>query len=269
MTQTDYQSLGKQVRRDVTRILAETQRGHIGAAFSLVEILLVLYYDILRVDPLRPDWPDRDRLILSKGHGCLALYPILADKGFFPREELSRFCTPKGILGGHPEHSKIPGVEASTGALGHGLPFGVGLALGGKLDGADYRTFVVVGDGECNEGSVWEAALCASKHGLDRLTVLIDYNKQQSYGRVDEVLPLEPFRQKWESFGFEVREVDMDRPQELKSQLERPRLGGKSTAVICHSVKGKGVSFIERNLKWHYKSRPSEKEIADMLAELA
>ncbi|MFH2204178.1 MAG: transketolase [Elusimicrobiota bacterium] len=265
----DYRSKGLQVRKDIIDILAKAGRGHIGAAFSLVEVLLVLYYGVLRVDSRKPDWKDRDRLIFSKGHGCLALYPILADLGFFPREELWKFCSPHGILGGHPEHYKVPGVEASTGALGHGLSIGIGMALASKMNEQDYRVYVIVGDGECDEGSIWEGALAASKHRLDRLTVIVDYNKQQSYSDTAEVLPLEPFADKWRSFGFEVQEADMEHPEQLRDALDKaPRGDGAPRVVICHTIKGKGVSFIERNLQWHHKSRPSESELADIRREL-
>src|SRR5262249_31863349 len=161
-----------QHRREMLRILELAQRGHVGSAFSVMEIVRVLYDDILRFDPGNPGWPDRDRFIFSKGHGCLALYVMLAEKGFFSAEELSRVCRFEAMLGGHPESKKIPGVEASTGALGHGLSIGVGCALAARIDRKDYRTFVLVGDGESNEGSVWEAALSAGKHRLERLTVI-------------------------------------------------------------------------------------------------
>jgi len=262
----DYAQLGRKTRRDMIDMVIAAGRGHVASAFSLVEILLVLYNEILRFDPKRHDWPDRDRLILSKGHGCLALYAILADHGFFPREALKHYCAPKGILGGHPERHKVPGVEASTGALGHGLSIGVGMALAAKRDGRDYRVFVVVGDGECDEGSVWEAALSASKHRLDNLTVLIDYNKQQSYGDVAEVLPLEPFADKWRAFGFETGEADMKRPQELRDLLTHVSAGPR--AVICHTIKGQGVSFMERNLHWHHKGKLTETEIINLFNEL-
>ncbi len=179
-SQLDERSVA--LRRKVLDVLRHSRRGHLGPALSLIEILRVLYDDVLRYDPSRPDWSGRDRCILSKGHGCLALYILLAEKGFFPETELERFCSPGGILGGHPDARKIPGVETSTGSLGHGLSFGVGMALHGKITGASHRVFVVLGDGECDEGSVWEAAMCAGKHGLSNLTAVIDYNKMQSYG---------------------------------------------------------------------------------------
>ena len=186
----------KDLRKEVLRAFGAGNRGHLGSAFSLVELLRVLYDDVLRFDPERPLWEGRDRMILSKGHGCLALYAILADKGFFPREELARFCKPDGILGGHPEFGKVPGVEASTGSLGHGLSLGVGMALALRARPGAGRVFVVDSDGECNEGSLWEAALSAAKHRLDNLTVLVDYNHMQSYGTTGEVLDLEPLADK-------------------------------------------------------------------------
>jgi transketolase len=222
---------------------------------SLIEIMRVLYDDILRHRPSEPAWLDRDRCILSKGHGCLALYAILADKGFFPIETLDTFCKRDSILGGHPEASKIPGVEASTGSLGHGLPIGVGRAMALRIRKSDRRVFVVTGDGEINEGSVWEAALSASKHGLDNLTVLIDYNKIQSAGTTAEILNLEPLDDKWRSFGFATAEVDGHDVGALRSLLRRvPLAPRRPTAIICHTVKGKGIGFAEHDPEWHHKS---------------
>jgi len=205
---TTIDSRSIELRKEILKVLGSARRGHLGSAFSIVEILRVLYDDVLRLDPANPGDPDRDRFILSKGHGCLALYVTLAERGFFPKEELARFCGHGAMLGGHPEFGKIPGVEASTGSLGHGLSIGVGMAMYGTLEKKDFRTFVLLGDGECNEGSVWEAAMCAAKHGLNRLTALVDYNKMQCYSSTREVLDLEPFAKKWESFGFDTHEVD-------------------------------------------------------------
>lgn len=259
----------KELRKTIVRTLAAGKRGHVGAAFSVVEILRVLYDDVLKFDALNPRWPERDRFILSKGHGCLALYAMLADKGFFPEDELWKFCASDGILGGHPEYGKVPGVEASTGSLGHGFSFGVGFALNAKLDVKNHRVFVVLGDGECSEGTIWEAALCAAKHQLDRLTVLVDYNKQQTYGTIAEVQDLEPFAEKWSAFGFAVREVNGHDIQALRTVIsEVPYERGKPTAIICHTVKGKGISFTERNLAWHHKAKISETEAAALLADL-
>ncbi len=258
----------KLLRQTIVQMLKSARRGHVGAAFSLVEILRVLYDDILRYDPKNPHWAQRDRCILSKGHGCLALYTVLAEKGFFPESELWKFCAVDGLLGGHPEH-KIPGVEASTGSLGHGLPIGVGMALNGRYEKSPHRTFVIMGDGESNEGSVWEAALCAGKHKLDKLTVIIDYNHQQSYATTMEVQDMEPFADKWRAFGFAAKEIDGHDVMALQDTLGKlPLEEEKPTAVICHTIKGKGVSFVENNLKWHHKNKVTDEEIESLLKEL-
>jgi transketolase len=245
------------------RGIAGGRRGHVGSALSLVEILRVLYDDVLRYNAKQPQWPGRDRCLLSKGHGCLALYAILADKGFFPASERDRFCKKDGILGGHPEAHKVPGVEASTGSLGHGLAIGVGMALNARINQANYRVFVVGSDGESQEGSVWEAALCAAKHQLSHLTVLLDYNKQQTYGTIAEVLGLEPIVDKWRSFGFAVTEVNGHSLEELRTTLKQLPLDlKKPTAIICHTIKGKGIKLCEGNLSWHHKTKVSDEEVA-------
>src|SRR5215813_7593020 len=184
---TPLDQRSRQLRVMIVKSIKAANRGHLGSAFSLVEILRVLYDDVLKYDASNPRWPGRDRCILSKGHGCLALYALLADKGFFPDEELWKFCKSDGILGGHPEYGKVPGIEASTGSLGHGLSIGIGMALHARRRKANYRVFVISSDGENNEGAVWEAALAANKHHLSNLIVLVDYNKQQSYGTTQEV----------------------------------------------------------------------------------
>jgi transketolase len=243
------------LRRLVVRALDGGARGHVGSSLSLIEIVRVLYDDILRYRAEEPDWPDRDRFILSKGHGCLAQYVMLADKGFFAHSVLDSFCRRDSILGGHPEAGKVPGVEASTGALGHGLPIGVGRALGLRMQGRDARVFVVTGDGEINEGSVWEAALSAKKHRLSNLTVMIDYNKIQSAGPTAEILDLEPLADKWRAFGFAVAEVDGHDVEALRRVLRRvPYAADRPSLVICHTVKGKGLSFAENDANWHHKS---------------
>jgi transketolase len=244
-----------ELRQMVIRALAGGKRGHIGSSMSLIEIFRVLYDDILAYRSAEPQWPDRDRCILSKGHGCLALYVLLADKGFFPAKELDSFCLRDSILGGHPEAGKVPGVEASTGALGHGLSIGVGIAIGLRMRAARARVFVVVGDGEINEGSVWEAALSAHKHRLSNLTVMVDYNKIQSAGPIAEILDLEPLADKWRAFGFSVAEVDGHDVEELRRVLRRmPLAADAPTAIICHTVKGKGIPFAEHDANWHHKS---------------
>jgi transketolase len=250
------------LRHLVVRALEGGGRGHIGSSMSLIEILRVLYDDVLAFRADDPKWPERDRFILSKGHGCLAQYALLADKGFFPIDELDHFCRKETILGGHPEAGKIPGVEASTGALGHGLSIGIGLALALRMKKRASRVFVVMGDGEINEGSVWEAAMAAGKHRLANLTALVDYNKIQSYGFVDEVQPLEPLADKWRSFGFAAEEVDGHDVGALRDTFARlPFAGDRPSAIICHTVKGKGVSFTENDPAWHHKSNLPPEQI--------
>ena len=257
------------LRRLCVEALAGGQRGHIGSTMSLIEIVRVLYDDVLNVRPDEPSWPDRDRFVLSKGHGCIALYALLADKGFFPRQELATFCRHTSMLGGHPERGKVPGVEASTGALGHGLPIAVGLALAARAQGRPSRAFVAMGDGEINEGSVWEAAMSAAKHCLDSLTVMIDYNKIQSAGFTRDILDLEPLADKWTAFGFETREVDGHDVAALQALFaELPFTDGKPSAIICHTVKGKGISFAENDPAWHHKSNLDSDMIANLYAEV-
>jgi transketolase len=256
----------KYLRRLIVRGLEGGGRGHVGSSMSLVEVLRVLYDDVLRYRPREPRWPGRDRMILSKGHGCLALYAILADKGFIPLATLDSFCHRDSILGGHPE-AKVPGVEASTGSLGHGLSYGVGMALAQRIRRGDSRVFVLMGDGEINEGSVWEAALCAGKHKLTNLTALIDYNKIQSAGFTREIQDLEPLVDKWRAFGFGTTEVDGHDVTALRSLLGRvPLQPDRPSAIICHTVKGKGISFAENDPNWHHKNKFGEGELAEMYA---
>jgi len=257
------------LRRLVVRALEGGGRGHIGSSLSLIEIMRVLYDHVLRFRPTDPAWVGRDRCILSKGHGCLAQYVMLADKGFFPIDVLDGFCHYDSILGGHPEAAKVPGVEASTGALGHGLPIGMGRALAVRMKGQDARVFVITGDGEINEGSVWEAALSCSKHRLSNLVIMIDYNKIQSAGPTAEILDLEPLADKWRSFGFATAEVDGHDVGALRQLLRRvPFEDDRPTAIICHTIKGKGIAFTENDAEWHHKSSLKADVIAEMYAAL-
>jgi len=257
-----------ELRQQIVRTLAAGQRGHVGAAFSLVEMLRVLYDDVLKYDPANPKWPDRDRFVLSKGHGCLALYVLLADKGFIPEDDLWKFCKAEGLLGGHPEHH-IPGVEASTGSLGHGMSIALGFALNARLTKSKVRTFVVVGDGESNEGSIWEAALSAGKHGLEQFTVLVDYNKHQSYGPTADVQDLEPLGDKWRAFNFGVADVNGHDVAELRRVLQSlPLVPGKPNAVVCHTVKGKGIAFAENNMAWHHQNKVTADDAKRLVAAL-
>ena len=253
------------LRKLIIRAFEGGMRRHLGSSMSLVEIMRVLYDDFLLYDSKNPEWENRDRFILSKGHGCLAQYALLADKGFISIDELDKFCHHDGILGGHPEKDKIAGIEFSTGALGHGLPVGIGMAIAAKINDKNHKIVVVTGDGESNEGSIWEAALSASKNKLDNLIWIIDYNKFQSYGQTKAVIDLEPLNQKIESFGFNLIEVDghnIKMIEEALKQLNDDR--HKPKAIVCHTIKGKGFSFAEHNENWHHKSNLNPEEIKAM-----
>ena len=259
----------KYLRRLVVRTLEGGERGHVGSSMSLVEIMRVLYDDILRYRPQEPKWSERDRMILSKGHGCIALYVMLAEKGFIPLETLDTFCRRDSILGGHPEAAKVPGVEASTGALGHGLSYGVGMALAARIEKRDSRIIVVMGDGEINEGSVWEAALCAGKHKLSNLTAVIDYNKIQSAGPTREIQDLEPLLDKWRAFNFAAVDVDGHDVSALRNVFRSlPLAADRPSAIICHTVKGKGIAFAEHDANWHHKSKIANDVVAKLYAAL-
>jgi transketolase len=235
---------------------------------SAIELLVLLYGRILRVDPSDPQWPDRDRFLLSKGHSCAALYAVLAESGFFPVEWLDDFYLDGSRLAGHVTHTGVPGVEASTGALGHGLSIACGMALAAKRDKTPVRVFVLLSDGECDEGSTWEAALFAAHHGLDNLIAIVDYNKIQSLGTVQEVLRLEPLADKWRAFGWSVTEIHGHVFGQIEAALSAfPRDAGKPTCIVAHTVKGKGVSFMENKLLWHYRP-PDQRELQLALAEL-
>ena len=256
------------LRRKLVDALEGGKRGHVGASLSLVEIVRVLYDDVLHVRGDEPRWAERDRCILSKGHGCLTLYAVLEEKGFFGPEELLRQCTPGALLGGHPD-THVPGVEASTGALGHGLAIAVGFALAARMQKRASRTFVIMGDGEIDEGSVWEAALSASKHKLASLTAIIDYNKLQSYGAVADVMPLEPLADKWRAFGFAVREVDGHDVDALRKTFAAlPFTGDKPNLVIAHTVKGAGIPIAEGDPKWHHKASVNAETVTMLRAAL-
>jgi transketolase len=234
----------------------------------MADLLAVLYGGVLRVDAARPDWPGRDRFILSKGHGAAAVYAVLAECGFFPAEWLSDYCQNGSHLAGHITHHGVPGVEVATGSLGHGLSIGAGMALAGKRCGGDYRVFVLLGDGECDEGSIWEAALFAPQHGLDNLVAIVDHNKIQSLGRVSEVLDLAPFADKWRAFRWGVRETNGHDHAAVEQALRAvPFEPGRPSVLIAHTIKGKGVSFMENRLLWHYRS-PNTEQLGRALAEL-
>ncbi len=252
-------ALAKKIRRDVLHMTSTGGSSHVGAAFSIADIMAVLYAQALRHDPAQPAWPERDRFILSKGHAGAAVYATLAEVGYFPTEELKKHYQDGSVFSGHVSHKGIPGVELSTGSLGHGLGVGTGMAKALKLAARNPRVFVLLSDGECDEGTVWEAALFAQHHALDNLVAVIDYNKIQSLAPVAETIALEPFRQKWESFNWTVLEVDghdhAALAQVFSAAAARP---GRPTVVIAHTVKGKGVSFMEHSVLWHYRTARGE-----------
>jgi transketolase len=257
------------IRAASLRMVHAARMGHPGGDLSAADVLAALYFRILAVDPARPDDPQRDRFILSKGHASGALYATLAERGFFPAAWLATYLQPLSRLNGHPDRNKVPGVEANTGPLGHGLPIAVGVALGGRLSGAAFRTFVLTGDGELQEGSNWEAAMAASQFGLDRLTVIVDRNGLQQGDRTEQTMRLEPLADRWRAFGWEVAEVDGHDISALVETLERlPLAAGKPTCVIARTRKGRGVSFIEDRVDWHHRV-PTDAELDQALAELA
>ncbi len=257
-------SLASSVRRLAVEMVYRAKASHIGSSLSMVDILAVLYGAILRVDPRQPDRPERDRLLVSKGHAAAAVYAVLAESGFFPKEWLNDYCQEGSLLLGHVSHY-VPGVEASTGSLGHGLSMGCGLALAAKREGKAYRTFVLLSDGELDEGSNWEAILFAPHHHLDNLVAIIDYNKIQSLGTVAEVLNLEPLADKFRAFGWETMEVDGHDCDQLHASL--CKVATKPIALIAHTLKGKGVSYMEDTLTWHYKS-PDAAQLKQALQEM-
>lgn len=256
-----------EIRIELIKMVYQAKTGHTGSSLGITDILTTLYYGVLNVNPLNPDNKTRDRFILSKGHAVESYYCILADQGFFPKEELGTFCKYGSRLIGHP-NNKVPGVEMNTGALGHGLSISVGMALAGKMDQVPYRVFTVMGDGELAEGSVWEAAMAASNYQLDNLIGIIDRNGLQISGSTEDVMALESLADKWRSFGWRVLEVDgHDHGQLLRALRSAPEVNGRPTLIIAHTIKGKGISFAENVVHWHHHV-PSEDEFQRAIDEL-
>ncbi|MCE2928065.1 MAG: transketolase, partial [Candidatus Caenarcaniphilales bacterium] len=254
------------IRKSVLQMVHQAKSSHVGAAFSIVEILYVLYFKHMNIDPKTPAKADRDRFILSKAHASAALYSTLAHRGFFPLEYLMTYCINNGKLPGHLDKDAVPGVEISAGSLGHGLPIAVGMALADKKKNNGAKVYCIVGDGECNEGSIWEAAMLAASLKLDNLTVIIDYNKIQSFGNTNEIIDQSNIAERWSAFGFEAYELlDGHDIQALEKLFENK--SEKPKAIIAHTTKGKGVSFMENKLAWHYKS-PNDEELKTAIEEL-
>jgi transketolase len=263
----DSRALAHRMRVQALQMVHRAKASHIGSALSICDIVAALYGQVLHLDPKQPAAPRRDRFILSKGHACVAVYAALAETGFFPRDDLLKYGQDHSVLMNHISH-KVPGVEFSTGSLGHGLPFGVGKALAAKRSKQDWRTFVLLSDGELGEGSNWEAMMFAAHHQLGNLVAIVDYNKLQSLTTVDKTLRVEPLADKVHAFGWGVREVDGHDHAALATLLaSTPWEPGKPSFLIAHTTKGKGVSFMENSIDWHYKS-PSADQLALALGEL-
>ncbi len=276
MTPEELSDIGNDIRRRALQAVYHAGAGHIGGVFSAADMLAALYFQILRLDPQRPDWVDRDRFILSKGHCAIGLYTVLALRGYLNLEELTTFDAIDSRLQGHPDMSKLPGIDMSTGSLGQGLSPGVGMALGARVLGKSFRTWVMLGDGEIQEGEIWEAALCAARYGLDNLTAILDWNHLQQFGwpgpggysSIDRRDPVDHPRAKWEAFEWNVIDCDGHDTAAFVDACERAAsTKGPPSIIIAHTVKGKGISFMEHDYTWH--SRPLEvDQLERALAEL-
>jgi transketolase len=260
--------ISARLRMDIIEMLYKAGSGHPGGSLSVIELVTALYFGRMRHDPKRPDWPERDRLVLSKGHAVPALYAVMAEAGYFPREELWTLRKLGSRLQGHPVNSALPGIEACTGSLGQGLSIAPGMALASKLDGSRFHTYCIIGDGESQEGQVWETAMSAPKFKLDTLTVFLDYNHGQIDGPVDEVMSLEPLADKWRAFNWNVLEVNGHDIAQILGAVDKARAAqGKPTFIIAHTIKGHGVSFMEHQIPWH-GSAPNKEQTDKAMGEL-
>lgn len=258
--------IARQLRGRTIETSHRTGTPHLGSCLSCIDILTAAYFEVMRIDPARPSAPERDRFIMSKGHGAPALFQTLALRGFFPESDLSNYGENGSVFGEHPPTPDyLPGIEAATGSLGHGLPLGLGMAYAGRVNGHDYRVFVLLGDGECNEGSVWEAAMVAPSQGLNNVCAIVDFNKWQATGRSEEITSIAPLADKWRAFGWEAEEIDGHDISQIVAALRK--VSDKPRALIAHTVKGKGVSFMEDDNNWHYRI-PSADEVVAAKAEL-
>ncbi|MGU9982512.1 transketolase [Phreatobacter sp. HK31-P] len=260
--------IAAELRGSVVTMSHRAQAAHLASSLSCCDVLAAAYWHAARIDPARPDDPDRDRFILSKGHAAAGLYSALAFRGYFDRALLETYCQDGGMLAEHPPANMLPGVEAATGSLGHGLPIGVGIALAGRVNGRSHRVFVLLSDGENNEGSVWEAAMFAAGQHLENVCVVVDYNKWQATARSNETLMLAPLVDKWRAFGWDAQEIDGHDVEALARLMDNvPNGSGKPVALIAHTVKGKGVSFMEDDNNWHYRA-PTAEEVEKARREL-
>jgi len=256
------------IRRYIIEMIANAEGGHIGGALSIADIMVVLYFHILKIDPENPEWEDRDRVVLSKGHASAAWYASLAERGYFPKEELFTFDHINSRLQGHPDMNKTPGVDMSSGSLGQGISVALGMALAARYLKKTYRTFVILGDGETQEGQVWEAAMVAANYNTDNLIAILDYNKLQLYGETNTIMNIEPVIEKWRVFGWNTIEINGHRINEIVQALEEAvKFEGKPTIVVAHTIKGKGVSFIENKVEWHSLA-PTKEQAKQALKEL-
>lgn len=264
----DLNEIARELRCTSLRMIHKRQAGHPGGSLSAAEIMTVLYFKMLRVDPHNPDWEERDRFLLSKGHASAMLYAALAKRGFFPQSDLERWGGLGCHLQGHPDRLKTPGVDMNSGILGHGIPIGAGLALAARQKGINYRVYTLLGDGECQAGLVWEGANTAAKYGLSNLTAIVDHNGVQLDGFVEEIMPIEPLAEKWRAFGWHVLEVDgHDVAQLYRAFIRCGEVQKKPAVILARTVKGKGVSFMENQAHWHGVA-PTAEELARALHEL-
>ena len=264
----ELKRIAKEVRKDIIEEIYNAKSGHPGGALSIADILTVLYFNQMNIDTSNPQKEDRDRLVLSKGHASAAIYAILAERGFFNKEELSKFRKLGSMLQGHPDMKKVPGIDMSSGSLGQGLSIACGMALGSKLKKQNNRVYTIVGDGEIEEGQIWESAMTASHYKLDNLCLIVDYNNLQIDGKITDVMNSNPIDKKFESFGFEVFNIDGNEIEELINTFEKAKgIKEKPVAIVARTVKGKGVSFMENKQEWHGKA-PSEEEYNTAMKEL-
>jgi transketolase len=268
MDSSELQSKVWDTRKRLVRLMHHVQYGHPGGVLSVVDIVVTLYHGVLNLEPTNPKWEDRDRVIVSKGHGCPTQYMMLADLGFFPQDELYDTYAGYGSrFQGHPDVT-TPGIDTPTGSLGQGLSVGVGMAAGGKLLGKDFRVYVILGDGETHEGQVWEAAMAAAKYKLDNLVAIVDYNRHTLAGATEEIMPIEPFADKWRAFNWHVLEVDGHSCAELLGAFQKAKeVEGMPVVVIAHTTKGKGVSFMENTHVWH-GGFPNDEQLEQALTDL-